>query len=239
MRRRMSLAVLASALVVFSGACARSTEAGAIASVSDARGLSEQNVQQAVEEAKEGTEAVARIGSLVKAGEVLIGYKLLDVTGDRLPDAVLIVRRGQSSGMDGRADIACDFRVFRGEGGSLVPMGSNGNVVDCKSNQFARVIAAAPTDLNEYIEMKPLEVSYDNVKDAGHAKYSFRYSREKDGWYASEVTISYPEASADGEGMVVVNGQASSPEDFPETPLSTFDPEALVEVLKGKRTVVQ
>lgn len=184
----------------------------------------------------EKTPVPKEIRSFVGPSDTLLAYQKLDLLSDGNIDAVIILRHKiqLAAGKN-----ICDLMVLQRKSGALVVMDQSSNVVDCKYNNFAKYIAKNYNDLNEYLKLKPLEITYNNVKARGQDSYSFKFSTEKRVWYTSKAELSYPQSNDKTDSVEVINETATYPRDFGWIPLSAFRIDDLQGALSKNKTVVK
>lgn len=176
------------------------------------------------------------VRSFVGPTDTLLAYQKMDLFGDGNIDAVIIVRHQIQAPAERNT---CDLIVLQSKSDALVVMDKSNNVVDCKYNNFAKYIAKNYYDLNEYLKLKPLEITYDNVKARGRDSYSFKFSKEKQTWYTSKADISYPRSNDKTDSVEIVNETASYPKDFGWIPLSAFRIDDVQGALNKNKTVIK
>jgi len=174
--------------------------------------------------------------SFVGATDTLLAYQKIDLFGTGNIDAIIIVRHQKPAA---QGQNPCELVVLQRKSGTLFAMSKGNNVVDCKYNNFAKTIAKNYDDLNEYLKLKPFEVTYENEKARGSDIYSFKFSVDKQAWYTSKVDVSYTQTNNDNDSVEVVREVASYPKDFGWISMSAFNPNDLQDALKKNKTIVK
>jgi hypothetical protein len=139
---------------------------------------------------------------------------------------VIVVRHQTSEKSDYDFDSnPCELLVLQRKNGKLVEADHSAKAVDCTYNDLAR--HAPSMSLNDNLAVSPASIVYVNQKDKGDSTFDFAWSKEKAIWYLHRATASNP-----GSGTSIAHVSATYPKDFGWTPMSSFDPEAIAEVLE-------
>jgi hypothetical protein len=175
------------------------------------------------------------IRSLVNPTDTLLAYKTLDLIGDGKEDAVIIVRHPTTNSEQN----PCELIVLRRLLHTFEIMDKSDSVVNCRYNNFAKYIAKNYDDLNQYLELKPFEIEYNNIKPTGHDNYTFKFSQEKRAWYVSKIDISYSQSNHKNDAIEIIKELASYPKDFGWISMSTFNPDSLRGALSRNKIIVR
>lgn len=167
------------------------------------------------------------VRAFLAPADTLLAYKPADLYGDGHRAAVIVVRHQVSGKSDYDFDNnPCELVVLRRQNGRLATADHSSKAVDCTYNDVAR--NAGPLSLNDNLTATTARIVYVNQKGKGDSSFYFAWSKARHAWYLQRATASNP------DGVGVVNVSASYPSDFPWTPMSSLDPEAMAEIL-GKR----
>lgn len=173
------------------------------------------------------------IHSFVGPTDILLAYQKMNLFGDGSAAAVIILRH-QKLVSTASEENSCDLLILRGKAGALSLFEKSSKVVECVYNEDAQ----NSSDLNDNLELRPLQITYTNQRMGGYDAYMFKYSKEKEIWYLSQATSTFSEDNEDTGNKDSSEEKVRYPGNIPLTPLSKFDPASLSRELKKHKTVV-
>ncbi|WDM69321.1 MULTISPECIES: hypothetical protein [Xanthomonas] len=162
--------------------------------------------------------------------EILLAYQETNLFGDGDTSAVAIVRRKDLSGAE---PLPCTLMILKRKGNTFSVTEKNDKVVDCIYNENAQ----NSSDLNENLEIKPLEISYTNQRTGGYDTYEFNYSTQKNTWYLSQAISTFFEENQNTGENEPFRESVRYPENLHFITLSDFDPISIEKEMKSHKSL--